>query len=567
MPLPALTSPPPVPDTLPLPQQISRMDGDRLRAYRENLDFYHGRQWLEPRLRRERRLTFNYARTVIEKTASYTLSGVSATVDPEDASAEALDRARRTEEALREVYEANALDQLDFDGEIDCSVLGDGAYKVTWDATEKRVRVTAPDVQGLFAWPLGDDPSRFWRVASRYVLTREEAEMSFDRPARPRKAEYTIVEVWTNTAFEVWMDGSLLEERPNPYGFIPFVIYPNIREPKQFWGVSDLEAMKEPLRELNRVMSQLSMILELSGNPIAVLENVTEAQDISVQPGAVWEVPERAKAYLLDLLQGGGVSLHIDFANLVLRAFHDLAEVPRSAFGETRQPLSGVALEMELDPLIKKVARKRLIRGAAFRRRNEMALRLLEQYTGEPFSYVRQGSARAHRTRTVWAPVLPQDRSRLVEDARLVASGIHSRRTAAGLLDIADPDGEWARWLQEEAGRRKAEDECERADGSGATDCRSEVRAFAGCAGGGGRGGRRAAGAGAGIGRDADGDRGMDRSAEQRNRVLLRIAVGRRVRGGTRRQCRRNQRGRDGHISPDTRVCTERGITVRRSRH
>lgn len=42
-----------------------------------------------------------------------------------------------------------------------------------------------------------------------------------------------------------------------------------------------------------------------SGNPIAVLENVTEAQDIAVAPGAVWEVPEKARAYLLDLLQGG----------------------------------------------------------------------------------------------------------------------------------------------------------------------------------------------------------------------------------------------------------------------
>jgi hypothetical protein len=245
----------------------------------------------------------------------------------------------------------------------------------------------------------------------------------------------------------LWLDGGLLEESANPYGFIPFVIYPNIREPKQFWGVSDLVPLKEPLRELNRVMSQLSMILELSGNPIAVLENVTEAQDIAVQPGAVWEIPEKARAYLLDLLQGGGVGLHVDFVNLVLRTFHDLAEVPRSAFGETRQPLSGVALEMELDPLIKKVARKRLTRGAAFRRRNEMILRILEQHTGESFA--------PYRTRIIWSPVLPQDRSRLVADeVRLVAGGIHSRRTAAGLLDVADPDGEWQRWLgeQEETG-------------------------------------------------------------------------------------------------------------------
>ena len=83
------------------------------------------------------------------------MSGLSFVVDPEDGSAEAAERARRAERALREIHEANNLEQIEFDNEIDCSVLGDGAYKVTWDTNEKRVRVTAPDVQGLFVWPWG----------------------------------------------------------------------------------------------------------------------------------------------------------------------------------------------------------------------------------------------------------------------------------------------------------------------------------------------------------------------------------------------------------------------------
>src|SRR3972149_5347823 len=61
------------------------------------------------------------------------------------------------------VHDGNNLDQLDFDNEIDCSVLGDAAYKVTWDPQEERVRVSAPDVQGLYAWWPGDDPGRGWR--------------------------------------------------------------------------------------------------------------------------------------------------------------------------------------------------------------------------------------------------------------------------------------------------------------------------------------------------------------------------------------------------------------------
>ena len=165
--------------------------------------------------------------------------------------------------------------------------------------------------------------------------------------------------------------------------------------------------MRESVRELNRALSQLSMILELSGNPVAVLENVTESQDIAVQPGAVWELPERARAYLLDLLQGGGVNLHVDYVNLIYRTLHDLGESPRTSFGDNGRGLSGVALNIELDPLLKKVQRKRLLREAAFKRRNEMVLRLLEQYTGVSYA--------PYRSRIVWGPLLPVDRSRLVD--------------------------------------------------------------------------------------------------------------------------------------------------------
>lgn len=54
-------------NTLTFPQQLARLDLGRLKAYRDNLDFYQGAQWPEPARRRERRLIFNYAKTVIDK--------------------------------------------------------------------------------------------------------------------------------------------------------------------------------------------------------------------------------------------------------------------------------------------------------------------------------------------------------------------------------------------------------------------------------------------------------------------------------------------------------------------
>jgi len=52
--------------------------------------------------------------------------------------------------------------------------------------------------------------------------------------------------------------------------------------------------------------------------------------------------------------------------------------------------------------------------------------------------------------------VLPEDRSRLVEDeVRLVAAGVHSRRRAANELGVEDPEEE-LRLCEEEQGRSES---------------------------------------------------------------------------------------------------------------
>jgi hypothetical protein len=410
---------------------------------------------------------FNYAKVSIDKVTSFLMQGLHFACYPNPTnptnSMNALNaRARRAEQLLRQVYEDNNLQQLDYETEIDAAVLGDGCYKVIWDTDEKRIRITAPDVSGIYAWWLGDDTSRVWRVASRYTITREEMEMLYgndrrsvgDKPrpyencsggVHPRlipKKQVTITEVWTARDFQLFLDSDLMESRPNPYGFIPFVIFPNLREPKKFWGTSDIPSMVQPQRELNRALSQLSRILELSGNPIAVLENIASAEDIKVQPGALWTIPEDAKAYLLDLLQGGGVRLHVDYIDLLYRSLHDISETPRAAWGGVERDLSGAALNIELGSLIQKVTRKRTIRTNAYHQRNGMILKLAVKYMNEDFEQINH--------RVVWGGILPEDTARQAQNEQLlVQAGVHSRRTAMDEMGIQDPDEEFNRWLEE----------------------------------------------------------------------------------------------------------------------
>jgi len=181
------------------PSHLNRMDTDRLAAYRSNLDFYKGSHW--PTTSRHRQLVFNYAKVSIDKVTSFLMQGLGFACYPVAdvaSDSEAIKaRVRRAEQLLHQVYEDNNLQQLDYETEIDTTILGDGCYKVIWDTDEKRIRITAPDVSGIYAWWLGDDTSRVWRVASRYTLTQDEIEMLYSGViARSRSNPEERTESW-----------------------------------------------------------------------------------------------------------------------------------------------------------------------------------------------------------------------------------------------------------------------------------------------------------------------------------------------------------------------------------
>lgn len=423
-------------------------DEARLARYAEALAFYEGDQWLGRRKRGETRLTVNYARALLRKVASYVFPEPVGFTVPTDgiagASGDSGDEVgNRAERVLAAAIAQGGLHQLDVALCIESSVLGDAAMKVTWDAALGRPTVAAVDPATLRVRLAPDDPRRVVGVAHGYGVRGADLAALFgtgvDLGAFPAERIQPVVETWTAGRWSVDVAGQRLRDEANPYGWIPYVTVANNPRPHEFWGESDLVDLFDVCRELNGRMSVLSRVLELSGAPIAVLENVDGSEGITVGPGAKWELPEGAKAYLLDLLGGGGVGLHIDYVNLLYRALHDLSETPRTAFGDSGRTLSGAALEVEVQPLVQKVRRKRGFWEGAFRQRNERLLDLLERFGGHDLGGLR-------RTETVWPPVLPSDVDSAVRNAaQLVASGIQSRRTAIAALGGSDPEGELAR--------------------------------------------------------------------------------------------------------------------------
>lgn len=447
-------------------------DAQRMQRYQEALEFFDGNQWEGRRRGNETRLVINYARTVLRKAIRY-MYHEPPTFQVIDERGRQSEMTELAHDVLDRIYEHNQLDDVDPATAVDASVLGDGAFKVTWSAIEGQVIIAPVDPQGLYAWWHPLEPTRLVRVVQRRRLTRDEVHLmgytvpaGFTSETALRSGTVTLDEEWTSDSWRVAINNQVVEQRSNPYGWVPYVIFPNERRPHSRWGMSDLVDLYEVCRELNRRISTVANVLELSGHPIAVLENVTGSDGIRTEPGSVWELPEDSKAYLLDLLSGGGVQLHIEYLDRVWRSLHDLSETPRTTFGDSGRSLSGVALEVEVQPLSQKVGAKRRVWTRVYRERNAMALELAERFGGQPVGGLR-------RTRVEWGSTLPADREALVREMQLrVSAGLISRRAAIEQLGDEDAVALLDEWIAE-ARRIAGELEVDDGDASGDQDAGS----------------------------------------------------------------------------------------------
>src|SRR5215210_245469 len=470
------------------PQQRDPFERDkaRLGRYRAHRDFFAGVQWTGKPRRAETRVVVNYARALVRKVVSYALPdpvgfevpapvltdevgksevGKSASRSnaltgrplgtPTDRLPDSVlvrarqeageEQANRVETLLAELLDELDADRLDFALAIDSAVLGDGVMKVTWDPVALRPRLAVVEPSTLLAWWSPDTPTEAHKFAQHYTLPGQAiAGLGWSEPSalQPDRL-YPVVEEWTGERWVVTVAGQTARDEANPYGWLPYLVLPNNASGAEFWGESDLADLLDCCRELNSRLSVLAHILDLSGAPIAVLENVDGSDGISVGPGAKWELPEGSKAYLLDLLAGNGVNLHIQYIDELRTALHDLAETPRTAFGEAGRAIAGAALQVELQPLVQKVKRKRRGLESLYRRRNAMLLDLMERFGGAPIGGLR-------RTIPVWPPILPSDREAEARvGVQLVNAKVRSRRSVAADLGEEDPDGELTRIVEE----------------------------------------------------------------------------------------------------------------------
>lgn len=416
------------------PGTRSPADDARLQRYNEYATYAEG--W-QQRGNRPDTITLNYARALLRKTVSYIFNAPVGIDIPADAAAR--NRANAAEKMLITWRDTLGLTRLDISLAMQALIQGDAAMKITWNTARNMPAVVAVNPASLTVQTAPDHPRQVVAVRHLYRASPRQLQQQFGvRMESTIDADKPLptLEEWTDAGLRVQVNGQLMVDVANPYGQIPYVIMANDPSPDQFWGQSDLIDLMPVCTEINRRMSVFSQILDLSGAPITVLEGVDGTEGIRIGPGAKWELPEGARAYLLDLMQGGGADIHLKYMDLLFRVLHDLSETPRTAFGDSGRNLSGTALEVEIQPLVQKVQRKRRQWDTALGQRSQLMLRMMTHHLqvdtdgfGVPMA--------------IWPPILPSDTNAAVRNAvARVQSGLQSRRSAMSTLGEHDPDAE-----------------------------------------------------------------------------------------------------------------------------
>jgi hypothetical protein len=309
------------------------------------------------------------------------------------------------------------------------------------------------DPRTFFPTWAGDDSATLRRVEVVYSLGAEDLALGgYGLTASEAEALCTsnglaeVVERWTPAELEVVVARTTTRRGPNPYGCIPFVHVPNLPLANEPWGVSDLVDMIPINREINERVSDQADVIRFHADPPIVFRGVTDHADLAVGPGTVWDIPSDADVKLLEWHgQSVAAGEHIE---RLYRTLYEVTETPRTAFGDSGRLLSGVALEMELRPIVQRTLRKRVWWTRALRRRSALVLELARRYGLGGHARSATLAVEAHRIRVLWPPMLPKDDETEVQNqVRLVTAGLRSHRTAMDALGTESPEEELARVL------------------------------------------------------------------------------------------------------------------------
>lgn len=145
--------------------------------------------------------------------------------------------------------------------------LGGCVFQVAWEPQkedEKTIPITIKNIIPDFFMPVWSDDDYFDLIEA-FVVYKIPTTVAYEKygfgDGINRVGWATYCEHWTKNTYSIWINGKAItsdfsgvtltyENVPNPFGFVPFVYIPHVRE-GSFWGNSIVEDMRGLVKEFN----------------------------------------------------------------------------------------------------------------------------------------------------------------------------------------------------------------------------------------------------------------------------------------------------------------------------
>lgn len=162
---------------------------------------------------------------------------------------------------------------------------------------------------------------------------------------------YTIKKKYPNGRYICIANGMKLHDGPLPYedGLIPFQKYINSADPRQFYGISEIEQLASPQIIINKILSYTIDVLLYTSNPIWIVDNSADVDTDNLNniPGTVVE-----KSPGSEVRRENGPSLNPGFYQTLDRLIGWFNDVAGSSDFSRGEATGGVTAASAIEQLI-----------------------------------------------------------------------------------------------------------------------------------------------------------------------------------------------------------------------
>ncbi|HEU4975280.1 MAG TPA: hypothetical protein VFT50_09340 [Baekduia sp.] len=197
-----------------------------------------------------------------------------------------------------------------------------------------------------------DAPPQVGIVESRFTSRGVDA-------ARGEKVGVRIFELWEKPSklnpqgrHLVWTAERVLVEEPNPYGRIPYTMFPGVPVPGRFWPDSVVTHLRPIQARLNKLLSQVAENAARFGNPSIMLDKLSGIKYSGVPGEQLWHNAQ-TQVQLPQFLQPPTMPSYVfnlmDYAQNALREISGQYEVSQGSVPSGVTAASAISLLQEQD--------------------------------------------------------------------------------------------------------------------------------------------------------------------------------------------------------------------------